>query len=97
MTLSPSNILYTFDGVINLIHENYTEIYLNCIYEEGWNYHDATIFYYELKKIADYLLNNTLENKIYISVFEENFFHPKEKKDKDNWCGANASMLALDW
>jgi len=34
-----------------------------------------------LTLLADYLLENNLEDEIYISMFEENFFHPKLTTD----------------
>lgn len=97
MTLSPDNIKYTKDAVINLINEKYDNIFLNCIFEKGWTYEHATILYYQLKELSDYILNNDLEDKVYISMFDENLFHPKEITDKQNWCGGNGAMIALDY
>lgn len=37
-----------------------------------------------------------MENDYYISLFEENFFHPKQPDDLENWCGGNGVMLAVD-
>lgn len=97
MTLAPENIQYTYDAVVGLIEEGYTHINLNCVYEKGWTIEHATILYYQLKKIAEYLINNELDEKIYISMFEENFFHPKAEDDIQNWCGGNGSMIAVDY
>ena len=97
MTLAPDNIMYTYEAVLNLINEKYTSIHLNCIFEEGWTEKEAFILYTELKKIANYLLNNNLEDEIYVSMFVENYFHPKELTDVQNWCGGNGSMISLDW
>lgn len=59
------------------------EINANCVYEEGWQMIHATVFYDQLKKLADYILEHNLdmENDYYISLFEENFFHPKQPDD----------------
>ena len=38
-----------------------------------------------------------LENKIYISMFEEQMFHPKDINDTQNWCGGNGAMISIDW
>ena len=58
----------------------------------------ATVLYDQLKKLADYILEHNLdmENDYYISLFEENFFHPKQPDDLENWCGGNGVMLAVD-
>lgn len=97
MTLSPENISYTFDAVINLINEKYDNILLNCVYEKGWSWEHSKILYQEMIKIADYLIDNNLYDKIYISLFEEEYFKPMEETDNDNWCGGvNNKMFALD-
>lgn len=97
MTLAPENIQYTSEAIISLIQEGYTNINLNCVYEKGWTVEHATTLYYQLKLIADYLINNQLDNKIYISMFEENFFRPKSHDDIQNWCGGNGQMIAVDY
>ena len=97
MTLAPTNINYVFEAVKGLIDEKYTEIFLNCVFEKGWTNEHALILYTELKKLSDYLLENNLEDKLYISMFEQSFFRPKDKADVQNWCGGNGKMIAVDW
>ena len=94
MTLSPSNIKYLFDSVVDFIDQGMTVININCVFEEGWNQLTARIEYYQLKKLADYLLANNLEN-LYVAIFNE---RPEDKMDKEmdsNGCGGVGSMLAL--
>ena len=97
MTLAPANIQYTFEAVKGLIDQGYKEINLNCVFEEGWTIEHATILYYQLKQLTDYLFENNLEDEIFISMFDERLFHPKDKDDIQNWCGGNGSMIAVDW
>ena len=97
MTLSPNNINYTYNAIKNLISLGYTKIHANCVFEKGWNNNHATIFYYQLKQLSDYLIDNNLENKINISIFQKNFFNPIPKEMTENWCGGNGRMIALDW
>ena len=87
MTLSPENIQYLSKAVFNLIKENYKEIHLNCIFEKGWDLFHAKIMYREMKIIADYLIDNNLYDKIFISLFDEDSFEPMEEEDNENWCG----------
>lgn len=87
MTLAPENINYLSKAIFNLINEGYKEIHLNCIYESGWELSHAKIMYKEMKIIADYLINNNLYNKIFISLFEEDAFEPMDENDNENWCG----------
>jgi len=81
MTLAPANVMHTFDAIKGLIEQGYTEINLNCVFEKGWTENHATILYNQLKQLADYLLENNLEDEIYISMFEEQMFRPKDIND----------------
>lgn len=98
MTLSPNNISYTYQALLNLIAEGYNIIPFNCIFEKGWDYSHATILYNELKKVADYLIDNNLYNKINIFMFKEDNFCPLPENHNNNWCGGvNEQMLAIDY
>ena len=97
MTLAPGNINYTFTAIENLISEGYTDINLNCVYEEGWTVEHAKTLYDELVKTADYILENDLFEKVELSIFEERFFQPKAEDDVQNWCGGLGLMLSCDW
>ena len=35
----------------------------------------------QLEQLSDYILENNLEDELYISMYEENLFHPKDKND----------------
>ena len=96
MTLAPQNVGYTFRAVKNLIELGYTDINLNCVYEEGWTAEHARTLYGQLKETADFLVENGLDD-IYLSIFEENFFHPKDPKDLQNWCGGTGDMISVDY
>jgi radical SAM peptide maturase (CXXX-repeat target family) len=96
MTISPENINYLYPAVINLINENFIYINLNCIFEKGWEWHHASILYKEMIKIADYIIDNNLNDKIFVSLFNEDAFVPMEYTENLNWCGGvNNMMLAL--
>ena len=97
MTLAPENIQYTAEAIIGLIESGYTDINLNCVFEKGWEHCHATIFYYQLKQVANYLLDNNLQDKINLSIFNNLAFHPKSKDDRKNWCGGNGLMIAVDY
>lgn len=96
MTLAPQNVGCTFQAVQNLIALGYDEINLNCVYEEGWTAGHAGILYDQLKKTADFLLE-TGRDDLYLSIFEENFFHPKDPDDLQNWCGGTGDMISVDY
>lgn len=94
MTLAPSNIKYLFDSVIDFINNDMHSINLNCIFEEGWNRKTATEEYYQLKKLADYLIDNDLEH-LFISIFNERPEGPQPPTNDGNFCGGTGSMLAM--
>jgi radical SAM peptide maturase (CXXX-repeat target family) len=95
MTLAPSNVDKTAEAVIGLLDFGYRELYLNCVYEEGWQPHHAQTLYRELKRVADYILDNDLD--VYVSMFEENIGCPMPEADNQNWCGGTGYMISVDW
>ena len=94
MTLSPSNIKYLFDSVVNFINNGMTCININCVFEEGWNQKTALIEYQQLKKLADYILENDLEH-LYIAIFNERQEDMFSKYNDSAPCGGQGSMLSL--
>lgn len=94
MTLAPSNIKYLFDSVVDFIKNGMNVINLNCIFEEGWNQETALEEYKQLKKLANYILENDLEH-LYIAIFNERQEYKQSKYNDGNSCGGTGSMLAL--
>ena len=96
MTLAKENIMYTSEAIISLFEHGYTEVLGNCVYEAEWTKEDAKIFYKELIKLSDYILSQDNYEELYCSLFESQFFHPKEETDIQNWCGGTGMMLSCD-
>ena len=96
MTLSPSNINFTSSALINLWENGYSYIYANCVYEKGWTIEHAKILYNELKKTADYLLNNYLEKIKGTSILNFDLNQQKNISNR-NFCGGDGNMLAIDY
>lgn len=94
MTLAPSNIRYLFDSVVDFINHGMKCINLNCVFEEGWNQETARIEYGQLRQLADYILDNDLEN-IYIAIFNERQEDRMDKYSDSSACGGDGSMLAI--
>lgn len=93
MTLAPENISFLYDATVSLIENGYEDINLNCVYENVWKPEHATVLYYQLKKVADYLIENNLGDTINLSIFDPR--HGHEDADDKNWCGGTGLMLAL--
>ena len=96
ITIAPGNINYMYDAIIHMVDLGYDQIHANTVYEKGWTIEHAKIYYNELKRIADYWVDNDLVETHYLSLFEENFFKPKDEDDLDNWCGGTGVMLSMD-
>lgn len=97
ITIAPANIQYMNDAILHMVDLGYEEINANTVYEEGWTIEHAKIFYWKLKEIADYFIENNLVNDIYLSLFTDHLGKPKSETDLDTWCGGvGNAMLAID-
>lgn len=97
MTFAPENIKYTYKALVNLIELGYDIIHCNPVYEDKWDETHPSIYYSELKKVADYILDNNMCKDIDISVFDYNLFDKTDYKvDNKNYCGSTGHMLAVD-
>jgi radical SAM peptide maturase (CXXX-repeat target family) len=95
MTLAPSNISHLFDSLVNFINLGFKVIHLNCVFEEGWTVEHARIYYEQLLKIADYIIENDLE-KLNVAIFQRmKNSNRLDKRSDSNFCGGTGSMLAL--
>lgn len=79
VTFAPENIKYISTSVPHLIELGLTRIAANAVYENVWKKEDSKIFYKELIKLADYLINNKLYKKVSVSIFEETIGRPYQK------------------
>lgn len=99
ITFSPDNLDYVFKGFKNMIELGFNNIYANCVFEDVWhNNEDIKKYYNELKKIADYIIDNNLQDKIYFRIFEPNNYAPlTEELLDEQWCGTTSNMFSLDY
>ena len=97
MTLAPENIMYTFDAIKNLFDLGYKYVHSNCVYEDVWDKkRDPIILYEQLKKLADYILDNELYKVTGCSLFDEGHFNEYVENDDKNYCGSSCCMLAIN-
>ena len=94
MTISPENVMYLNDAVRELLANGYREIYLNCVYEEGWTEKHAKILYEQLKMLVDEVVE--MEEQPMLSIFQQYIGQPMPESDNRNWCGGTGCMLAFD-
>ena len=97
MTLAPENIMHTFEAIKNLFNLGYKYVHGNCVYEDVWDKKKHPIILYEqLKKLADYLFENDLYDKVGTSLFDEGHFREYPEGDDKNYCGSSCCMLAIN-
>lgn len=98
ITIAPNNLKYLYNAIIHFQSLGYEEINANTVFEKGWTIEHAREYYKQLKRVADFWVDNNLVETHYLSLFVEgdNFFCPKNESDNDNWCGGTGSMLAMD-
>lgn len=96
ITIAPGNLPYLYDAIIHMVELGYDEINANVVYEKGWAQAHAKEFYQQLKKIADYWIENDLVETHYLALFNKDFFKPKKVDDLQNWCGGTGVMLSMD-
>lgn len=96
ITIAPGNLSHLYNAITHMVELGYTEIHANTVFEEGWNIDHAKEFYRQLKRLADYWIDNDMVDTHYLSLFEENMFSPQDETDNQNYCGGTGSMLSMD-
>lgn len=96
ITVAPENINFLYAALVHMVEFGYDDIFANCVFEKGWTIDHAKKLYQQLKLYADYANERDIVDKIYVSMFEEDAFGPKDNDDNDNWCGGTGDMLAID-
>jgi uncharacterized protein len=96
LTLAPANIQHTFEAVKHL-YENLKlqDVYMNCVYEEGWTYEHAKVLYEQLIKLSDWMIDNDVYQYHACSMFEESIGKPIAPTENNTYCGGCGSMLCF--
>ena len=100
ITLSPDNINYLFNGIKNMVGLGFHYINVNCCFENIWENTNPELLLIELIKISNWIKENNLYDKIYITLLNSDNYTPINQEELNkSWCGAgdNGGMLALDY
>lgn len=95
MTIAPENLDYLCEASLHLFGLGYKWLYCNVQFEDVWNPANATRLYYQLKKLADCMIDGELYKNHYNSMFDETIGIPLGDEDNTNWCGGDGKMLAI--
>ena len=94
VTISPDNIYYIGEAIIDMIKNGNKIINLNCVYEKGWEQKHGKILYDQLKMISEYILENDLEEDVFVSMLD--LISGTSKNTDNTWCGGCGLMIAVD-
>ena len=97
MTIAPGNVSNLYEAVVVMIEYGYPMVNFNPVYEDVWTTEDARVFYQQLKKLADYLIDNNKLDPLVCPYLSPMYCHPMTPDDDHNWCGGTGAMLAIDW
>lgn len=95
VTFAPGNIAQLGTSVPHLFDLGFTDVNANCVYEEGWTLNDARIFYRELVKLADWMIETGVYETSFCSIFDQTIGQFQDENHTQNWCGGNGQMLAI--
>lgn len=96
VTFASDDLPLLYDSIISLWNRGIKEVNANVVFEDVWKDGDDKILEGQLKKLADYVIDNKLYDKgYYCSFFDETIGYPYNEDDMDKtYCGAG-KMIAL--
>jgi radical SAM peptide maturase (CXXX-repeat target family) len=94
ITIAPGNLSMCDEAILFFVKKNVKVINANCVFEDVWEKRHAAELYQRLKTIADYMLDNDLQDDFYISILDQ----PSGEKYPGElpWCGGSGLMLCVD-
>lgn len=97
LTLSKSNLKYLYTACVDMIEKfNLLELQGNPIFEDEWTIEDASLYYSELKKLADWMINNGRWETTWLAFFSDFIGKPLPPEENQNFCGGTGKMIAFD-
>ena len=94
-TMSPDNIQFYSKSMIEWIQEGVYNIFSNWILEGSYSIEDARKYYYEAKKVADYIIDNDMEYLVRYAVFDRTSDTMQEPYTSQVACGAAGYNIAV--
>lgn len=87
ITVSSANIQYVYECIKHLIELGIKRIDVSTIVENTWETGDDIIFENQMIQVADYIIEHSLYNSIYVSAFETGIGHPISPFERLYPCG----------
>lgn len=87
-TFSSNDLPYLCDSIINLWQIGLEFVAANVVFENVWKEGDLEVYEGQLRKLADYILDNELWDQFSVRFFDPHVGHPiDENQKKKNFCG----------
>jgi radical SAM peptide maturase (CXXX-repeat target family) len=96
-TINHEALPYLLDSVKFLTSLELEYIFMNIVFEPVWEEGDDSLFYDQLIKIADYLIENNRYQKYNVTLFNEYILTESPEALSKSWCGCGNSMMAIDY
>ena len=97
ITLAPGNIEYLFEAVKDLTNTlTPTHLHGNPCFEKGWEPIHSKIYYDQLIKMADWIIENEVYRYTFNTFFDTFIGQHLPDTETKNWCGGTGDMLAFD-
>lgn len=94
LTLAPENLEYLSESVIDLFNKG-IDVNANPVFENVWGESDHLIYYHQLIKLADIIINEEYYLDHFCSLFSDLLGGAVD--GDQNWCGGDGkAMLAID-
>lgn len=90
-TLARESLPHIFDSVKYLFSLDLI-VYMNTVFEDCWLPGDDTLFYDQLVKLADWMIESGKWKTNYVSLFDFRFVDNSLKLSNNNWCGSGKML-----
>jgi uncharacterized protein len=96
VTFAPENIPYISEAIPHLFDLGIVEIHANPVFENVWKESDSIVYYRQLLKLADIMIDKGYYINHVLSLFDaNNIGGALSENDTKNWCGSTGYMLAI--
>jgi uncharacterized protein len=94
-TVSHDDLPFIKESVVHLFSLGIKTVNINTVFEDVWQDGDDGLFERQLVALADYIIDNRLDETHTCSFFSRSIGQPIGVEEDHNWCGAG-KMLAVD-
>lgn len=95
VTFAHDNLTHISAAIMHLMDLGFTDISANVVFEDVWAPGDEQVFYSELVKLADAIIDGDYYMSHACTLFSDQIGYPLTDRDDNNWCGGNCRMLAI--